>query len=137
MKRYLPITILCANDTCQMAGQCLRHLKYNEEKESKLTLQIVNTSLLDITAEGCEYLHIPRQVMEAHGFKKMYESVPQRYSRNIWRSFPRCGSRRQFYRMLSGEVPLSPEHQEEIIAFFASHHADTTPGFDAYEEVTV
>lgn len=137
MDKYLPLTILCANDSCPMAGQCLRYTKYIEARTTELSLQILNASLLDVTDEGCEYIHIPRTEMQARGFEKMYDSVPRRAAINLWRDFPRCGSRRQFYRLLNGEVALSIDYQEEIKNFFDSRGADTSLGFDHYEEVTV
>lgn len=137
MTRYLPPTVVCANDDCPMAGQCMRHMDYIEAKKTTLVIQVLNTSLLNVSSEGCEYLHIPRKVMEARGFRKMYDSLPRKYSKNLWQSFPHCNSRRQFYRMLSGEVPLYPEEQKEILGFFASRGVDTTIGFDAMQEVTV
>lgn len=137
MEKYLPNNILCANEACAMAEKCSRQMMYNEAIREQLTLHILNTSILDVTAEGCDYLHIPRLVTEAHGFRNMYGTVPRKMSKNLWQSFPHCGSRRQFYRMLSGEVALSPEHQQDIITFFASVNADTSLGFDRYEDVTV
>lgn len=120
-----------------MAGLCKRHTDYLEAKKDTLVIQVLNTSQVDVTADGCEYLHIPRRVIEARGFKKMYESVPRKYSKNLWQSFPHCNSRRQFYRMLAGEVPLYPEEQQDILAFFAAHGVDVSIGFDAAQEVTV
>lgn len=137
MDKYLPMTILCANDSCPMASQCLRYTRYLEARATELSLQILNTSLLNVTDEGCEYIHIPRTEMQARGFEKMYGSVPRRAAINLWRDFPRCGSRRQFYRLLNGEVALNIDHQEEIKSFFESLGADTSLGFDKYEEVTV
>ena len=131
------LTTMCANEACMMASKCMRYIKYIEARKTELSLTLLNTSLLNVTAEGCEYLHIPQQVLEVRGFRKMYGSVPRRSSRNIWQSFPCCESRRQFYYMLSGDVPLLPKQQEKILAFFAARGADTTLGFDAYQEVTV
>lgn len=132
----ITLSTMCANEACQMAGKCLRYSKYVEARKTELSLKLLNTSLLNVTAEGCEYLHIPQQVVEARGFRKMYDSVPRISSRNLWQSFPYCQSRRQFYYMLSGEMPLLPEQQDDILAFFAERGADTTLGFDAYQEVT-
>ena len=137
MTRYLPPTVVCGNDECPMAGQCMRHMDYVEAKKTVLVLQTLNTSCVEVTADGCEYLHIPQKVMEARGFRKMYDSVPRRYSKKLWQSFPHCGSRRQFYRMLAGEGPLYPEEQQDILGFFAARGVDTTIGFDAMQEVMV
>lgn len=115
----------------------MRYMDYVEAKKTTLVIQMLNTSLLNVSGEGCEYLHIPRKVMEARGFRKMYDSLPRKYSNNLWQSFPHCNSRRQFYRMLAGEVPLYPEEQQEILGFFASRGVDTAIGFDAMREVTV
>lgn len=137
MQRYIPLTIQCANDDCPMAEKCLRHMEYLETKKKELTLKLLNTSLLDITSQGCEYLHLARQVTEARGFQRIYDSMPKKMSRNLWQELPYCNCRRQFYRMLHGEVPLYPEQQQKILAFFASRGADTTLGFDSYAEVTI
>lgn len=124
-------------DECALSEKCMRHIKYNEARREQLCLHVLNTSLLDVTADGCEYLHIPRQMTMAYGFKNMYDTVPRKMSRNLWKFFPHCGSRRQFYRMLSGEVALSPEWQHDITSFFASKDANISLGFDQYKEVTV
>lgn len=128
---------MCAEDACPMAGRCARHANYLEARETELSLRLLNTSLLNITTEGCEYIHIPQQVSVARGFMKMHGSVPSGAVRNLWKSFPHCNSRRQFYYMRDGRVPLMPEHQRDILDFFAEHGADMSLGFDAYEEVVV
>lgn len=128
---------MCAEDACPMAGRCARHANYLEARETELSLRLLNTSLLNITTEGCEYIHIPQQVSVARGFMKMHGSVPSGAVRNLWKSFPHCNSRRQFYYMRDGRVPLMPEHQRDILDFFAEHGADMSLGFDSYQEVTV
>lgn len=137
MKENIPSTTLCANGTCPKARECMLHTKYAEAQNKSLVLQLLNTSLLDVTSEGCEYIHIARKVTVARGFRMMYNSTPRMAARNLWKRFPQCDSRRQFYRLLSGDVALFPEYQEVIISFFKSLGADTSLGFDAYEEVTV
>lgn len=135
MKQNIPLTVLCANDVCQKTGQCIRHIKYKEARESELTLCLLNNSLLDVTTDGCEYVHIPRPVMVARGFRQMHGSVPRSASQGLWRSFPDCHSRRQYYRLMNGEVPLYPEQQQKILAFFDARGADTSLGFDVCEEI--
>lgn len=128
---------MCANEACPMASQCMRYTKYAEARGTELSLRLLNISLVIVTAEGCEYLHVPQQVTEARGFRAMYDSLPRKAARNLWQSFPYCNSRRQFYYMLSGDVPLYPEQQQKILDFFAERGADMNLGFDAYQEVMV
>lgn len=137
MKESLSLSAMCANEACPMASQCMRYTKYTEVRETELSLRLLNISLVNVTANGCEYLHVPQQVTLARGFRGMYESLPQKAARNLWQSFPCCNSRRQFYYMLSGDVPLYPEQQQKILDFFSERGADTSLGFDAYQEVVV
>lgn len=137
MNKYITKNTLCAGVNCPAATNCMRHTKYLEAQESEMLMQVLNQSHLNITSDGCQYLHIPQDVTVAHGFRKMYGSMPRHSSLNLWKSFPNCDSRRQFYRLLSGEVPLLPDYQTEILQFLASRHADIALGFDSYEEVTV
>lgn len=120
-----------------MASQCMRYTKYTEAQETELSLNLLNISLVNVTADGCEHIHIPQQVTVARGFKGMYDSVPRKAARNLWQSFPCCRSRRQFYYMLSGDVPIYPEQQKKILYFFAERGADMSLGFDTYQEVVV
>lgn len=137
MNGFLSQSVMCANEACPMASQCMRYTKYTEVRGTELSLRLLNISLVDVTADGCKYLHIPQLVTKARGFRGMYDSVPRKAARNIWQSFPCCNSRRQFYYMLSGDAPLSPEQQKKILDFFAERGADTSLGFDTYQEVMV
>lgn len=137
MNKYITKNTLCAGVNCPAATNCMRHTKYLEAQESEMLMQVLNQSRLNITADGCQYIHIPHDVTVARGFRKMYGSMPRHSSLNLWQSFPDCFSRRQFYRLLAGDVPLLPDYQTEILQFLASRHADISLGFDDYEEVTV
>lgn len=137
MNTHITKNTLCAGVNCPAATNCMRHTKFLEAQEYEVVMQVLNQSRLNITCDGCQYLHIPQDVTVARGFRKMYGSMPRRSSLNLWQSFPHCFSRRQFYRLLAGEVTLQPDYQTEILQFLASRHADITLGFDSYEEVTV
>lgn len=129
--------VMCMADNCAMAGQCSRYRNYAESRKTDSVLRVLNQELLEIGEHGCEYLHISREVVVARGFKKMYETIPHGSAVGVWRGFPGYISRRQFYRLLNGEVTIGQEEQEAILAFLAAKGADVSCGFDAYETVNV
>lgn len=137
MENNIPPIVVCETEQCAMAAQCSRYQKYMEERRQSLVLQILNTSLLEVSEEGCKYLHIAREVTAARGFSKMYGTIPRGCAKNVWQDFPLNISRRQFYRLMNGEVQILPEEQAEVLTYFKSLGADTSLGFDAYEQVTV
>lgn len=128
---------VCNNANCPMAEECSLHQRYIEAVKTEPCLPLLNTSLITIGENGCEYLHIPKTVVVARGFRNMYDTVPKKATRNLWMHFPGSTSRRQFYRFLSGEVQILPDTQSEILAFMKEIDADTSIGFDNYEKVTV
>lgn len=137
MNNYVSEAVVCNAKECAMAQQCIRYINFTEERNTEKVLQVLNTSLVEIGQEGCEYLHVAREVKAARGFKKMYATIPHGAATGVWHGFPGRISRRQFYRLLNGEVMLLPEDQAAILSHLASKGADTTLGFDEYEMVTV
>lgn len=133
----IPQRVVCNADHCQKHDVCSRYTNYIETLGTEVFHCVLNTSLVTIGDEGCQYLHIPTKVTVAHGFKNIYLSVPKIHIKNLWKRFPGGISRRQFYRLLNGEVSLMPEQQEEILNFFNSCDANTALGFDRYEDVEV
>lgn len=137
MQIEIPHRVVCDAANCPMHNKCSRHAEYLLLKATEPYMLQLNKSLLTIGENGCQYLHIPKLVTAAYGFKVMYATVPKKNATNLWKRFPGDISRRQFYRLLSGEVALLPDEQEEILTFFKEMGADTSLGFDRYEDLTV
>ena len=137
MKNYVTSATACMAGDCAMASQCSRYQNYVEACKHDTVLQVINTSLLGMSDEGCQYLHIAKEVKAARGFKAMYATVPHGVAKNVWQDFPGRISRRQFYRLMNGEVLLMPEDQSAILEYFKTLGADVSLGFDGYEIVTV
>lgn len=130
MKTFITPSTVCAADSCPMSSQCNRYKNYAEALKTDNVLSILNTSLLEIGSEGCKHLHIARETIVARGFKKMYATIPHYAATALWRDFPGKLSRRQFYRLLNGEVELLPDNQAEIMQFLEKKGANTALGFD-------
>lgn len=128
---------VCNADNCPMSSQCSLHQQYIAAIKTEPCIPLLNTSLLTITENGCKHLHIPQTVIAARGFRKMYDTIPKKNATNLWKCYPEDISRRQFYRLLSGEVLLMPDTQEMIISFLQEKGADTSIGFDSYEKATI
>lgn len=135
--RYISRYVVCPAHHCPMASQCYRYTNYLEALKKEPVMQVLNDDILEIGDKGCKYLYLSRTVEAAYGIERMYASIPHSSSVDFWRSFPMQCSRRQFYRILHGEVPIMPEQQQDIIEYLSSKGADVTLGFDKYEEVTV
>lgn len=127
----------CMGLGCKVAEQCRHHQLYMEQKDHWLVMSLMNTTLIDITDEGCKYFIVTHPVMMARGFRAIYDSVPHSIARGLWKDFPRKPSRRQFYRLLSGQVLIEPDYQEEILHFFEDSGANIQLGFEKMEEVMV
>lgn len=133
----IPQRVVCNADHCPLSDRCARHIEYLRTKDTEPYQLMLNTSLVTIGDQGCQHLHIQKKVTVARGFKNMYATVPKKNATSLWKQFPGDISRRQFYRLLPGDVALMPDQQEAVLRFFAEKGADTSLGFDAYEEVDV
>lgn len=106
MKNYVTSATACMAGDCAMSSQCSRYQNFVEACKQDMVLQVINTSLLEVGDGGCRYLHIAKEVKAARGFKKMYDSIPRGAAVSVWQGFPGGISRRQFYRLLNGEIAL-------------------------------
>lgn len=134
-EQFISEDIVCNVLECPIHERCIHFMAYENQKTSRLVLKMLNSGKLEIGDNGCSYAHIPQLTRIARGFRNMYSTLPKSASRNVCKNFPQCTSRRQFYRLLNGEVPFDPEYQHAILTFFADHGANTTLGFDEYEEI--
>lgn len=138
-KNHLNVTndTTCLLAACPKSGECARHQNYQKEQALGSTcIAVLNTQLLNPTADGCQYGLKSCEQRIAYGFKKLYATVPRMNSSNFHSKVP-LSSCSEYYRYRNGEKGMDTELQERMLEAFARQGADVQVGFDNYRKEEV
>ncbi len=126
----------CPLASCKKSSTCIRYAAYLKAQAEKESFCILNTSKFTTSDEGCENYLTPVKQRMARGFKAIYETLPKCNSHYFWTcvSFMNETS---WYRAKRGDLLLTPDEQEELLAAFRENGADMSVGFDGYVEKEV
>lgn len=86
--------------------------------------------------EACNYYRSTKPERYARGFKSGLSELPVKSYSTCTRHLIALSSKSQYYRQRSGEEPLSPEKQQEILYILRhyGYQGKDTDAFDTYEE---
>jgi len=119
-----------------MSRECPRYANYIKARQSEESYEIINSRLSPYGDNGCCHRLRSETWRIARGFKKLYASLPVDKARNFHLSTP-FSSEAQYYRYKRGEYPMPPAMQKVLLRLFGQKGADTSVGFDRYEEKQV
>lgn len=125
---------LCINNECKMAASCTRNVVYQNLSEDIDTITILNPRSELMTSEECPKYHEFRLVRNAYGFKALYKTIPVGKAEFFWTKIKGIGSESTYYRMKRGQIAISPELQEQILALAKECGAPDGVEFDEYRD---
>lgn len=121
----------CITETCPLMDKCLRSLAWRTRGTTE-EIVIINP---EKTPGGttCPYHRPATTLRYAYGFTRMTKDLPRGQYSTFRLAGIRLFSRSGYYRRRTGEQPLSPLEQQQVLA--AMQRAGVTdPGdFDHYE----
>ncbi len=125
---------LCLKSGCATVNECLRGLAGRDLDRERLNLSVVNPLLADEKGgEACPFFRKEEKVRIAYGFKRAKAKVEAGQVRNLRSAICRWVCQRDYYYLLKGEKPISPEMQKKITAVLARCGAPEPIEFDRYE----
>lgn len=127
---------VCPLAACKKSDTCVRFAAYLKAQADKESFHILNTSRFTPSDAGCEnYLIAVKQRM-ARGFCRLYATLPNCNSHYFWK-YVSFMNETSWYRAKRGDLLLSPEEQQILLAAFREKGADVSVGFDEYVEKEV
>ena len=126
----------CPLASCKKSSTCIRYAAYLKAQAEKESYSILNTSKFTTTEAGCENYLTPVKQRMARGFKAIYETLPKRNCHYFW-THTSFMNETSWYRAKRGDLLLTPEEQEALLAAFRVNGADMSIGFDGYVEKEV
>ena len=126
----------CPLASCKKSNTCIRYAAYLKAQAEKESFTILNTSKFTTSDTGCDHYLTPVKQRMARGFRALYETLPKCNSHYFWTcvSFMNETS---WYRAKRGDLLLTPNEQEILLAAFRENGADMSVGFDGYVEKEV
>lgn len=126
---------VCLAADCLVAAKCLRHLSAQAQMEEKERLEVVNPKRVR-PEEGtdCPYYQDATPILVAYGFKKALGSIRADRVGSTISSLMGLKSRRTYYRLLNGEIPLKDPIKQQVVNILLHYGAEKPIQFDRYEK---
>lgn len=130
-----PITYpLCLQHDCPVADSCLRHEAYAKMSGPvRPHLTIVNPAIVRPGHE-CPSYQAAMPVRIAYGFLGLLSRLPHGQVAAVRQEICESYPERTYYKLRSGERPLTPREQQEVAAIFVAHGLQEPVEFDRYAE---
>lgn len=125
--------MMCLNDGCPKAKDCLRKLAYESLGTQEVFLRVLNPRLYDKRA-SCKYFRSARKTRLAWGLKRAFESVPNGVCQQIKYELRAKFGNAKFYRFCRGEVALNEEDQAAVRKAFAKKGIAEEPLYEHWTE---
>lgn len=134
--RNISNTATCPEASCSHSNTCARYANYLKSLAGADTFEILNIRHLQTAGlAACPYHLVTEKQRWARGFKRICDSIPSGNAKHLYTKTPY--TQRRFYKARNGEIPISPEMQKRLLRIFREIGADTSIGFDVYEEKEV
>lgn len=126
----------CFNSDCPMGDRCLRRQAAQEVPAERKAVACVNPMYYqNLQGQPCDLYLEKKLKLYARGFKKILASIPYAQSKSVQLSLRSHFGQAMYYRIRSGERPISPKEQEQIRYYFRQAGVNVPVEFDAYEEM--
>lgn len=129
---YISSDVTCPLASCSRSHTCARHANYQKALTQEATFSVMNPQLLKVGDDSCPYHLVVEKQRWAWGFQRIYDSMPAGNTHYFSHSTPY--TERRYYKAKKGEIPIEPEMQAQLLAIFKRNGANTSLGFDRYEE---
>lgn len=126
--------ILCLNNQCTQAENCLRHnlMQYNTKQISHVS--VVNPLCYPEKGKECPFFRTDKKIRVAWGFKHLYDDMPARVSRAVHSNLEGIFKHSPYYRYRNQQLGLSPQQLEIICQVCRRHGWKGEVKFDRYTE---
>lgn len=128
---------ICTSETCPRRSHCLRSQIAERLLSEQAVIPVINPHHPDYhEGDDCPYYRPASPERYARGFKRGLSGIPSGSYTPCTRHLMALTSKSRFYRQRSGEEPISPEWQEQVLAILRSYgyRGEAEEAFDRYEE---
>lgn len=132
--RILSVDTVCHNEACPVHHLCARYERYQQLSEKEQAFAILNPRFIVCNEQGCEHRLTKKTFRMARGFQRMFATMPTGNTYKFWHRTPYY-SESTYCRAKRGAILIDPEMQQELLALLKKYGADTSIGFDEYEEL--
>lgn len=122
----------CIDRQCPKSETCLRQMAERLAPTSLVQYSIINPKHIASLGSECPYYCPNTKVQYAKGFLGILENLTAKQARFFAQRIISNSSRRTYYRVRSGERPLSPAEQESIQNVLKECEATVPMKFDSY-----
>lgn len=124
----------CFKEGCASADNCLRALVGRDVSRSAQKLMVVNPHLANAAGEAdCSFYVSGERIRIAFGFENALNLVPLGKAKEARNALIKLFTKRIYYKLLGGEVPINTKRQAQIASVLNSYGATLPIEFDRYE----
>ena len=124
--------LLCFNDECSMADECLRRLAARSGRQKDEVVTAVNP--VSNSGKSCRYYKPNRVATIAYGMVDSFHEVKADDISSLRNTLINYFGRGSYYLRRNGLRPITPEEQQYISSVFSQYGYETK--FDRMEEET-
>lgn len=124
--------LLCFNDECSMADECLHRLAARSGRQKDEVVTAVNP--VRCSGKSCRYYKPNKVATMAYGMKGSFHEVKADHIASLRNVLIHHFGRGSYYLRRNGLRPITPEEQQFISSIFSNHGYETK--FDRMEEET-
>ena len=131
--RLIPKTFVhCSNGGCTRAADCLRQMAFRSVNDiNRMAIYVLNP-LLACGDECGEYLPAKPQPYK-RGMSRLYDNMTVTTARSVRRTLHMHFGNAQYYRIVNGLRPISPDEQLYIGRVLREHGVGDSDIYDAEE----
>ncbi len=124
--------LLCFNDECSMADECLHRLAARSGRQKDEVVTAVNP--VRCSGKSCRYYKPNKVATMAYGMKGSFHEVKADHIASLRNVLIHHFGRGSYYLRRNGLRPITPEEQQFISSIFSNYGYETK--FDRMEEET-
>ena len=124
--------LLCFNDNCALADECLHRLAARSGRQKDEVVTAVNP--VRYSGKSCRYYKPNKVATMAYGMKGSFHEVKADHIASLRNVLIHHFGRGSYYLRRNGLRPITPEEQQFISSIFSNYGYETK--FDRMEEET-
>lgn len=126
--------MLCQNDTCKNASNCLRNLCYKQIPHDKKAIIVLNPSSYPAENDACTEFRSAEKIKIAWGIQNLFDNLLLSKAKAIKGEMLRYFGKTKYYRFYREELPILPADQNSIQTIFKKNGVETEPCFSRFTE---
>lgn len=124
--------LLCFNDDCALADECLHRLAARSGRQTDEVVTAVNP--VRCSGKSCRYYKPNKVATMAYGMKGSFHEMKADHVASLRNALIHHFGRGSYYLRRNGLRPITPEEQQFISSIFSNYGYETK--FDRMEEET-